>query len=137
MQHRIITTYLHDIVLLKVGQVGGAVYRPNHPQKKVQATIRLLSLRFTVVSSEDAFVLGFLNYRSAHAPCGTTVRSMSHHFCASAVDVFNQSVKGVEAQAGAGVEGHPLPCRARECHMIKSIFLQNTLAKNCWQSVHS
>ena len=33
------------------------------------------------------------------------------------------SVKGrVEAQAGAGVEGHPLPRRARECHVIKSIL---------------
>ena len=44
---------------LKVRQVGGAAYRPNRPQTKVQATIRLLSLRFTFVSSEDAFVLGF------------------------------------------------------------------------------
>ena len=44
--------------LFKVGQVGGAAYRPNRPQKKVQATIRLLSLRFTFVSSEDTFVVG-------------------------------------------------------------------------------
>ena len=44
---------------VKVGQVGGAAYRPNRPQKKVQATIRLLSLRLTFVSSEDAFVCFF------------------------------------------------------------------------------
>ena len=53
------TTWYINPQKLKVGQVGGAAYRPNRPQKKVQATIRLLSLRFTFVSSEDAFVLGF------------------------------------------------------------------------------
>ena len=87
---------------IKVRQVGGAAYRPNRPQTKVQATIRLLSLRFTFVSSEDTFVLVFWNYRSAHAPRRTTVWTTSHHFCASAVQSIGQRSCWGRSSSGQG-----------------------------------